>query len=403
MASAYKLKWLNGPFSGRELVLPDGELRIGAPDADVLLCLDPPGVAVLSTGEDGVRLGYQGTAWVDGAIASEGQCLPLGSVIDIAGVAFVLGREDSNIVHLSVPQRLVLHEERPPARSDYRIAAAAVIGFIALGLMVWQPGQDGEAFDPQVWWKTQSDKPTLAGLRLDQGARGEWVLSGNCAHSSAVSTLRDTLRGRGMHFRDESVCADTVRESVRKVLALNGYHNVEVTSVSTDSVDVFGAIRADGNWLRTAEQLRDIPGLRTWWVKNDQPQLFERLLTTLTEYDLLEGVSLAVSNQSLLISGELSSERAVALAGVIEAFNETEPRLKAQHLNIPSVAPGAQVLPALIVTVGGNGDSIYVELANGMRLQQGSVLPSGYRVYALSHKAIALIKDQELRSLPIEL
>ena len=401
MASAYKLKWLNGPFSGRELVLPEGQFHIGGPNADVLLPLEAAGEAVLSTSEEGVRLSYQDPVWVDGVTAYEVGCLPLGSVIDIAGVAFVLGREDSHIAYVCVPERIV--PQQAPARVNYFVAAASAVGLIAVGLMVWQPVKEGVVSDPGVWLQAQLREPGLSDLRLERGTQGEWVLSGTCEHSSAVSTLRDTLRGWRMHFRDESVCADTLRESVRKVLALNGYHHAEVTSVSADTVDVYGAIRADGNWLRATEQLRAIPGLRTWWVKNDQAQLFERLLTALTEYDLLEGVSLAVSNQALLVSGELSSDQGVALAGVIEAFNETQPRLRAQYLNIPSVPPGAQALPALIVTVGGNGRSIYVELANGMRLQQGSVLPSGYRVYALSRKAIALIKDQELLSLPIDL
>lgn len=402
MPSAYKLKWLNGPFNGRELVLPEGELRIGGPGSDVLLSLESGGEAVLSTNEEGVRLNYPGNVWIDGMAASAPGALALGSVIDMGGVAFVLGREESDIAYISVPERSELQGQRRWTHVDNLMAVASALGLVALGVMAWQPVREVGQFDPVAWLQAQSDQPEFSGLRLDPGLRGEWVLSGNCAHSSTVGTLRGTLRGRGIHFRDASVCADTVRESVRKVLALNGYHNVEVISVSADAVDVHGAIRADGNWLRTAEQLRDIPGLRTWWVKNDQAQLFERLLTALTEYDLLEGVSLAVSNQVLLVTGELSSDQRVALAGVIEAFNETQPRLRAQHLNIPAATPSAQLLPAMVVTVGGNGHSIYVELANGMRLQQGSALPSGYRVYALSHKAIALIKDQELLSLPID-
>lgn len=403
MASAYKLKWLNGPLNTRELVLPEGPLHIGGPDADVLLSLEHAGQAVLTTSEEGVQLNYAGPVWIDGVIASEKGYLPLGPAIDMAGVVFVLGREDSHIAYTDVPARRVLEQEYPCTRADYFVAAVSAIALIALVLMLWQPAKEDGESDPGVWLQAQLREPQLTGLRLERGTQGEWVLTGNCEHSSAVSTLRGTLRGRRMPFRDESVCADTLRESVRKVLALNGYHHAEVSSVSADTVEVYGAIQADGNWLRTAEQLRAIPGLRTWSVRNDQAQLFERLLTALTEYDLLEGLSLVIANQALLVSGELSADQGVALAGVIEAFNETQPRLRAQYLNIPSVAPGAQVLPALIVTVGGNGHSIYVELANGMRLQQGSVLPSGYRVYALSHRAIALIKDQELLSLPIDL
>lgn len=403
MASAFKLKWLNGPFSGRELVLPEGELRIGGPDGDILLPLDGISEVVLSTSEEGVRLSCASSIWIEGVATSEVDCLPLGQAIDIAGLAFVLGREDSSIANLSVPDRILLQNKLPRARFNRFVAVISAIALLAIGLMVWQPTEEEAAFDADAWLQAEIGRPALQGLQLDRGLRGEWILSGSCQHSSDVSVLRDALRGWRMHFRDESVCANTLRESVRKVLELNGYRDVEVTSASTDTVDVYGAIRADGNWLRTAEQLRNIPGLRDWWVKNDQAELFERLLTALAELDLLEGVSLAVSNRAFLVSGELSSDQSLALTGVIEAFNEAKPRLRARFQNIPSVPPGAQVLPAMIVTVGGDRSSIYVELANGMRLQQGSVLPSGYRVYALSRKAIALVRDQQLLSLPIDL
>ncbi|HBO5142447.1 type III secretion system inner membrane ring subunit SctD [Pseudomonas aeruginosa] len=400
--SGFKLKWLNGPFSGRELVLPKGELRIGGPNGDILLPLENMSEGVLTTSEEGVRLSAEGQVWIDGVAMSELDCLPLGQAVDLAGVAFVLGREDMEIAYLSVPAR-ALPQEKTRRRSNLTVAAIFAIGLVSVGLVAWQPEDRVQAFDLEAWLQAKMSEPALQGLRLVRDDRGERVLRGSCERSNSVNALRDALRGRQVHFRDESVCADTVRDSVRKVLELNGYHDVDVTSSMVDAVEVHGAIRADGNWLRTTEQLRSIPGLRDWWVKNDQAELFDRLLASLTEHDLLEGVSLAVSNRTFLVSGELSAERNVALTDLIEAFNETGPRLTAHYQNIPSVPPAAQVLPALIVTVGGTRESIYVELANGMRLQQGSVLPSGYRVHALSRKAISLVRGQQLLSLPIDL
>lgn len=404
MASRFKLKWLNGPFSGRELVLPEGELRIGGPDGDILLPTESTNEVVLSTSEEGVRLSCNGAVWIDGAPLSGQPFLPLGQAIDLSGVAFVLGREDTDIAFLSLPQRIVPQAVSPVrGQRSVLVATMAVMVGIALGLMAWQPAPEIQAFDFEAWLQAQISTPQLHGLRLEQDSHGEWVLSGNCELSSSVDRLRDQLRGERVHFRDESVCADTLRDSVRKVLQLNGYIDVEVSSDSADTVQMYGAISADGNWLRTTEQLRSISGLRDWQAKNDQAELFEQLLAALTDYDLLEGVSLIVSNRAFVLSGELTGERRLVLANVIEAFNAAGPRLRAQHQNIPSVAPVAQLLPAVIVTVGGSKSSIYLELANGMRLQQGSVLPGGYRVYALSRKAIALVKDQQLLSLPIDL
>jgi type III secretion protein D len=59
-------------------------------------------------------------------------------------------------------------------------------------------------------------------------------------------------------------------------------------------------------------------------------------------------------------------------------------------------------LPAPVVTVGGQANSIYVVLANGMRLQAGSVLPNGYAIVRLSRRAIGLRNGEHLVSIPLD-
>ncbi|WP_097304475.1 type III secretion system inner membrane ring subunit SctD [Pseudomonas chlororaphis] len=405
MDRTYKLKWLNGPLSGRELALPVGELRIGGPDSDIALCLEQDAQATLSIEEEAIRLACATPAWVEGQPWDLEQALPLGRVIDLAGQAFVLGRSGDELSTPGVPARLT----RPgPARASvwHWGALAAVCGLgLAVGLLAWQPTLRVPVLDQDEWLATQLKDPQLAGLSVQRGNQGSLVLKGLCHSSSSVAGLRAKLRARGLLVYDESVCADSLLDTVRSVLSLNGYRDVEVKSGERlDRVVIFGNIVADTTWQRTSAQLRAIQALAGWRVVNDQALLFDDLLSRLTARQVLGGLSVRVSDKALRVSGQLDAQRLATVTEVLDAFNrDGAPRLPAVFQNIPGMASAERYLPSSIVGIGGNVDSPYVQLANGMRLQQGSVLPSGYRIYALDRLSMALLKDQELISLPLTL
>ncbi|AZD09541.1 Type III secretion protein SsaD [Pseudomonas chlororaphis] len=405
MDCIYKLKWLNGPLSGRELALPVGELRIGGSDSDIALCLELDAQATLSIEDEAIRLACATPAWVEGQPWDLEQALPLGRVIDLAGQAFVLGRSGDELSTPGVPARLT---RRSPARTSvwHWGALAAVCGLVlAMGLLAWQPTLRVPVLDQDEWLATQLKDPQLAGLSVQRGNQGSLVLKGLCHSSPSVAGLRAKLRARGLLVYDESVCADSLLDSVRSVLSLNGYRDVEVKSATRlDRVVIFGNIVADTTWQRTSAQLRAIQALEGWRVVNDQALLFDDLLSRLTARQVLGGLSVRVSDKALRVSGQLDAQRMATVTGVLDAFNrDGAPRLSAVFQNIPGMASAERYLPSSIVGIGGNVDSPYVQLANGMRLQQGSVLPSGYRIYALDRLSMALLKDQELISLPLPL
>lgn len=405
MDCTYKLKWLNGPLSGRELTIPAGELRIGSSDSDIALCLELDAQAILSIEDEAIRLVSMTPAWVEGQPWNLEQALPLGRVIDLAGLAFVLGRADDDISTQAVPVR---QKRRTSARRSawHWLALAVVCGLVlALGLMTLRPALRVQTFDLNDWLATQLKDPQLAGLSVQRGNQDSLVLQGVCHSSLSVEGLRSKLRERGLLVYDESVCADTLLDSVRSVLSLNGYRDVEVKSgTHLDRVVVFGNIVADTKWQRTSAQLRAIQALGGWRVVNDQALLFDDLLARLTARQVLGGLSVSVSDRALRVSGQLDAQRLTTVTEVLDAFNRKgPPRLSAAFQNIPGMATANQYLPSSIVGIGGNVDSPYVQLANGMRLQQGSVLPSGYRIYALDRLSMALLKDQELISLSLEL
>lgn len=403
MECNYQLKWLNGLLVGRELALPDGELRLGGHDPDIALSLEQDVQAILQVDASAVSLLSSTPTWVDGTRWDMQQPLPLGRVIDVAGQAFVLGRSGESLSTLEVPVRQDLRPASAAGRVGLR-AGLLLAGLAGIGGLFWQPAPDIPLVTAQGWLAAQLQSLDLAGMTLQRDAQGGLTLTGLCRSSSSVEALRTQMRERGMNLYDESVCADSVLDSVRTVLAFNGYANVTVESdEALDRVVISGNIVADALWQRTSQQLKEIQTLEGWRVVNDHEQLFNELCTRLAEQAALEGLSIRIVDGALRVSGLLEPKRQKAVAQVLETFNRQAPRLPAVFQNLPGGALAATYMPSAIIGVGGNLKSLHLQLANGMRLQQGSVLPSGYRVYALSRSTVVLLKGQELISLPLEL
>lgn len=404
MENLYKLKWLNGPLVGRELLLPLGDLQLGGPDADIALQLEHDTQATLVTTADSVKLTGSAPVWVDGCPWDAAQPLPLERFIDVAGQAFVLGSRDANLPTLELlPRRAAGRAKLARWQKWSGLAGVAGLALGAVLLLAWTAPQT-PPFDRAAWLATQLRQPALAGLSVAHDAHGTLVLEGLCASSEAVQVLRTQLRDQGLQVRDQTMGADTLRRNVRDVLALNGYRESDVESGATlDTVIIHGALTADAAWPHIVMQLQAIPALRSWQVINDRPVLFERLLTLLATRASLDGLSISLVGKTLLVSGQVAPLRAPAITEAIALFNQENPQWNAMFQSLPSSLQASTLLPAAIVSVGGQADSIYVELANGMRLQSGSVLPSGFQIRMISHTSMVLVKDVQLVSLPLNL
>lgn len=404
MENLYKLKWLNGPLAGRELLLPLGELQLGGPDADLALLLEHDTQATLATTAESVTLTGSAPVWVDGYPWDAAQPLPLERFIDVAGQALVLGPRDATLPTLAPLPRCAAGRAKLATWQQWSgLAGVACLALGAVLLLAW-PAPQIPPFDPTAWLATQLRQPELAGLSGVQDAHGTLVLEGLCTSSEAVKVLRTQLREHGIQVCDKTMCADTLRKNVRDVLALNGYRDSQVESSATlDTVMIRGALAADAAWPHIAKQLQAIPALRSWQVINDHPILFERLLALLEARSLLAGLSISLVGKTLLVSGQVAPPRTQAITEVIALFNQENPQLSAIFQSLPSTLPASTFLPAAIVSVGGQADSIYIELANGMRLQPGSVLPSGFQIRMISHTSMALVKGVQLVSLPLNL
>ncbi|KWZ38151.1 type III secretion protein [Burkholderia savannae] len=402
----HKLKWLNGPLAGLEFDLPPGATRIGGDDADIALPLEGDARAELTSGEDGVRVSADARAWVDGRPWNAHGALPLGRAIDVAGVAFVLGESGDTLPALPVPaRRRAATAASTRALACAALACAAIVAIVAgLALILWRPPAPAR-FDVDAWLAQQMRAPALHGLHARRAADGSVEVSGLCASSGDVERLRARLRARGIAMRDASLCADTLRENVRNVLALNGYRDVDVRSDATlDGVEIRGPIVADAAWQRVAAQLQMLGGLRAWRAVNDRALWFGRLYEALSARVPLDGLNIVMSGKTLIVSGAADPARAAALSAVIAEFNRSaRDGFAATWQDVPSQQTASAYLPAPVVTVGGHAGAIYVVLANGMRLQLGGVLPNGYAIVRVTRRAMSLRKDERLVSVPLDM
>jgi type III secretion protein D len=414
MTGSYKLKWLNGLLAGRELVLPAGEIRLGGNDPDIALTLDNGGEAVLVVEETGVGLLSQACVWVDGKRwDGDGGHLPLHVPIDMAGQAFLLGAADDTLVSVRIPPRRSgpkltkltgLKQRVTPGMLACAAAAVAVLGCIA-AFFASPPAGDAAPSKTGGLLIERLKGRTPPGLKIAEDRSGVMVLSGYCADSAEVDRFRQQVKSEGVLLNDDTLCANTLRRSVGDVLRLNGYQEFDVGDGETPGVVVIrGSFADDARWRSTTEQLRSLRGLRYWSIVNDGADSFERLLSMLSERDLLNGISISMEQRTLVVRGALPAERMQRVEQVLADYNKPQSGgLQAQFEAIAASPASADLLPAPIASIGGKADGFFVELENGMRLQRGAVLPNGFVVYALSQSFMALRKGETLTAVPLNL
>lgn len=404
MELIYKLKWLSGPLTGRELLLPEGEFRIGGSDADAVLPLEDNVEAVLMVAADSIILTSATPVWVNGERWNAEQSLPLEQYIDLAGQGIVLGKPHDTLPLLPLPARRQLESTvNKHLLNPWLLLPITVLVLMTLGIVGYiRTHEDPPPFDPHRWLAETLQSPDLSGLDAQLDERGVVHLSGLSASSQSIMQLRKQLDEHGLNFYDQSIGTDALLERVRQLFTLHGYQDIEVKPGATaEDVEIFGAINADERWLKVNAQLAQIKQLKHWVVINDQAEYFQRLLDKLSKHTLLEGLSIKVTGKELLINGQLDEQRAKEVESLVTDFNhDGQSRLQARFLNIPTVAT-TNILPAAIVSIGGNGNSVYLQLANNMRLQQGAILPNGYKIYSLSQHFLTLIRGEHLISLPL--
>ncbi|WP_145586084.1 type III secretion system inner membrane ring subunit SctD [Yersinia rochesterensis] len=402
MVVQFKLRILDGELNGRELILPEGVFTLGEQGADVLLPLHQGKILTLIISENQIMLQVSGVVWINGLRHDLQQPVPLRQVIETAGLALVLGEEKD-----------VLSGIRVTRRSGSRLLLClSVATFILLGLLFsfifWFTQQSNRLFSylpPSIPTQLleQLKRPTLEGVNAAWLADGSVVLSGHCASSPAVIQLQNFLISNHVVFRNQLVCDDRLIASVSEVLHQYGYQDIDVKAgKKTGYVAIQGAIEMGAKWLSVQEALAAIVGLKGWTVINPHDGQIPLLIDRFKELGLLSYLTMTQSNKEIVISGVLSLEQQQHLRLMLATLSQQPDVFPVRYQNIPASDQPTQLLPAAIVSYGGNSHSKFVQLANGVRLQQGAVLGNGYKVILIGEQSISLLKASNLVQIPMD-
>lgn len=402
MAVRFKLRLLSGELNGRELSLPEGEFTLGEQGCDVLLPLSQGQVLTLIIKENQIMLQVSGTVWVNGFKHDLQDPIPLRQVIEAGGLALILGEETDVLSEIKIPRRAGAH----------LLLWLSVVTFVLLLLLVilifWFTQQSSRLFsylppDIPTQLSIQLKQPALEGIRAGWLSDGSVMLSGHCTSSSAVIQLQNFLVRNQIVFRNKLVCDDHLTASVSDVLHQYGYQDIEVrTGKTPGNVILYGAIEMGGQWLKVQETLATVAGLKGWTVVNSHNGQIPRLVEHLRALGLLGYLSMTQSPKDIVISGVLSPEQQQQLKQMLTTLaGPQSDELPVRYQNIPASDQTTQLLPAAIASYGGNSHSKFVQLANGTRLQQGTVLPNGYKIIFISELGISLLKENSLIQIPM--
>lgn len=407
MEHRFQIKILSGPLAGRRLRLPAGEFTIGGADPDLDASLEGGGRAVLHCTEDGVRLVTDAPCWLDGARwEPPAEPLPLRRVIDIGGLALMLGPADEPLPERQVPPR----RDRGGRALPSVVAGACLVVLMAgsAGAAIWAYAalqSDEVPVDTREWLDDWRRRARQQGIESHAQGDGVLLLDGVCQESAARTALVEQLRRTNVRYRDDTLCQDELVRNVQAVLNLNGFADARARAGATPgTVVIQGSVHADARWRRAVSMLASMHGLKDWSVEDPVGRGVKALIAMLRDAGLIGKLSVAREKDLIVITGLLDQAAQRALSAVTHGFSRQYPDApKTIFQNIPTRSMQSGLFPSPVVSFGGSGDLAFVDLANGTRLKTGSRLPAGYVIVHLDRNGIDLEREGELIHLPLEL
>ncbi len=273
-------------------------------------------------------------------------------------------------------------------------------------------------------YRESLSKTGLSGVKIERDKSGTVKLTGECWEADKLQPFLHRLTESGTAYQNEVLCQDDLQRTVGYVLQAHGYPNIRVTSgTRLGAVVIAGNIRADARWQKVTKQLNKLPGLLEWTVHNDAEASLSGLILALRERGLLSKLSLSRQDDVLTVTGQLDDAQQQVLKEVLRPYETPEPftgepgkapelaegatrqrvALRVIYQNIPALKQEAGIFPAPIVSFSGNRQSAALQLANGMTVQAGSALPSGYTITRLDETGIELQKEGQLVHFPLGL
>lgn len=399
MSSGYKFLWLNGPLQGRELSLPLGNLSIG-PDGDVLATLEHVEQVDLLIDEAGVRLQSWVPTWIAGQPISEVNMLPLGQVIELAGVGILLGHCTDELQQQAIPS----HFQTKAKKSWWLLATVSMLSMVLLATVLLAPAKMPIAELTQAQWLSQQlQTDGLNGVQAHWSKDGVVTLSGFCQDSQRMAQFLGDIKGQGILFIEQTTCGDQLIRNVKDVLVQNGFANALVTLGSEPSnVIISGAIQSGERWDKAVSSLNNLPGLVNWQVSNQVDSQLKPLISALRNKNLLVGLMIERINDAIVMTGKVSEQQQQQIMTVAQGLEPTHANgLKLVFQNIPVQNELNHLFNASVVTYGGNAQSPFIELSSGVRLSTGSKLDNGYVVEYMNIHGLDLSRAGELIHVPL--
>ena len=401
MNAQLKIRLLNGELNGREIALPEGIFTLGDQECDILLPLEEGQILTLKIVENQVFMQAQGRVWVNGLIFDLQNSLPFHQVIEAAGVFIVLGERDDILSGIAIPRR---SGQRPLLLSGLTLLILILLSASLFWLSAYEKNRPTEkAFDLPTQLARQLKLLELQSVISTWQPDGSVIFSGYCSSSAAIRRLQNFLIMHRVIYRNELVCDDHLLASVNDVLRQFGYKDADVsTGKEPGTITIHGTIQAGPQWKKVQDVLTSMTGLKGWSVINNGSELIQLLVVELRQSGLLGYLSLTQNKKDIVISGQLSGEQQQKLNTILEKIQGEQPDfLPMNYQNIPALDQSRQLLPAEVVSYGGNEQSEFIELTNGMRLQQGTILPNGYKVIFLSAHGLQLMRGNNLVHIPL--
>ncbi|MCL1076968.1 EscD/YscD/HrpQ family type III secretion system inner membrane ring protein [Parashewanella spongiae] len=399
MPSTFKILWLNGPLKGRQLVLPLGSFTIGS-DGDVLAVLDNSEQLEFDISEDKVSLVNETEVWVNGEKQESIDEIAHGEVIEIEGIAFILGDADTEIEAKSIPRKKMPKK----SASHWALFIISVFSTLLIVLLLIDPVHAPQhSVTPKQWVDQRLTVNELDGIKSIWSENGVVTFNGFCENSQKLNQFVDEVKKHGILFVMHAECTDQLVTDVKQVLNQNGFQNVSVEqNIIPGSVTISGAIQAGERWNKAITVLKTIPSLVSWHVINESGVQIKPLIDALRKQNLIESLMITQLDDSIVITGEVdqnSEARVIKIAHNIKKIQQNG--IKIVFQNIPVRHEVNRILTSPVVSFGGNSELPFIELENGYRLSIGNELDNGYVIEFIDIKGVDLSKNGQIIHIPL--
>lgn len=446
--ASLKIRLLSGPYAEHEIVLPEGPVTLGNSSECDFIVHDPDKEDKQKEKKDGVEVESSGSLKLE-LVVNKGSVLlqtkpeepalkilingepaepkdnqlvlPEKKIIEIGKIAFVLGAEKqdlSNIKKQKAPKSVGRYSTnvRAPSKKIILVAGTFVVSaMVVAALFFFKPNKPAPSIT-EITKKEMVAKlhKQVAGLTDREGLKdikASWKknnilgLSGYVASLEIKTPLLNSLSSLGVGYDDNIIDLDGLVSSTTFLLQSKGYKRASVAPDKRPGfIIITGKILGNSRWDEVSKQLmKNITGLKGWHIVSTQTQFSGVLLSLLSDRGISRLLSVVDRDNITFITGLLNNEQADTLNNLIdEAKEKAKSTEEVIYQNIPysgSLYP--EYIPSPLTSFGGDNESAYFILENGMRCNVGTQLPSGYIITSIGKDGITLEKSGDVAHFPV--